>query len=152
MTAKEYLNQAYRLDQRITSKLAQVESLRSLAQRVTLAYDSEKVSHARNVTAMEDTIHRLMAAEQELNDTIDALVELKREVYATIQKVKSPEFQLLLEQRYLCYKSWSEIAACLNLEERYVYKVHGRALQAVEKNMEMVQKDMKRQYKTPAPV
>ena len=40
----------------------------------------------------------------------------------------------------------------MNLEERYVYKVHGRALQAVEKNMEMEKKDMKRQYKTPAPV
>ncbi len=31
MTAKEYLNQAYRLDQRINAKLEQVSSLNQLA-------------------------------------------------------------------------------------------------------------------------
>ena len=35
MTAKEYLGQAYRLDQRINSKLEQVGSLSDLATKVT---------------------------------------------------------------------------------------------------------------------
>ena len=39
MTAKEYLGQAYRLDQRINSKLQQVDSLRSLTQKITASYD-----------------------------------------------------------------------------------------------------------------
>ena len=39
MTATEYLGQAYRLDQRINSKLQQVESLRSLTRKVTASYD-----------------------------------------------------------------------------------------------------------------
>jgi hypothetical protein len=34
MTTKEYLSQAYRLDQRINSKLEQVESLNELATKV----------------------------------------------------------------------------------------------------------------------
>ena len=48
MTAKEYLGQAYRLDQRINSKLQQVESLRSLTRKVTASYDGETVFHTRN--------------------------------------------------------------------------------------------------------
>ena len=35
MTAKEYLGQAYRIDQRINSKMEQVAALRSLATKAT---------------------------------------------------------------------------------------------------------------------
>jgi hypothetical protein len=60
MTAKEYLNQACRLDQRINSKLEQVEALRSLTRKVTASYGGDKVSCSRNVTTLENTIVRLM--------------------------------------------------------------------------------------------
>jgi len=129
MTAKEYLNQTFRLDQRINSKLERVEVLRALAQKVTASYENEPVSHSRCVTSLENTIHRLMEAEDELSQAIDMLLEMG----TIIQKVQNLEYQLLLELRYLCFKSWSEIAVRMNLEERYVYKVHGRALQEVEK-------------------
>ena len=80
MTAKEYLGQAYRLDQRINSKLQQVDSLRSLTQKITASYDGEVVSHTRNVTSLQDTIIRLMEAEEELNRQIDELVDLKMDI------------------------------------------------------------------------
>lgn len=38
MTAKEYLSQAHRLDQRVNNKLLQIESLRSMAEKVTSSY------------------------------------------------------------------------------------------------------------------
>ena len=41
--------------------------------------------------------------------------------------------QLILEMRYLTYKSWREIAEALELDDRYVYKLHGLALRAFEK-------------------
>jgi hypothetical protein len=44
MTAKEYLGQAYRLDQRINSKLRYLESLKSLAMQVTTNFTQVKVS------------------------------------------------------------------------------------------------------------
>ena len=49
MTAKEYLSQAYRIDQRINAKLEQAERLRELSRRRTVAYGGERVSHSRNV-------------------------------------------------------------------------------------------------------
>lgn len=143
MTAKEYLSQAYRLDQRINSKLEQISKLRSLTRKVTASYDSEPVSHTRNVSSLEDTIIHLMEAENELNREIDTLVDLKRDIYSLIRSVAEPEYQLLLELRYLCFRSWSEIAVQMSLEDRYVYKVHGRALQAAEKEFaKRAEKDM----------
>ena len=91
MTAKEYLGQAYRLDQRINSKLQQVDSLRSLTQKITASYDGEVVSHTRNVTSLQDTIIRLMEAEEELNRQIDELVDLKMDMeWTTCAKVLLP--------------------------------------------------------------
>jgi len=128
MTAKEYLGQAYLLDKRINGKLEQVERLRSLTRKVTVTYGDAPVSHTRNVASLQDTIIRLMEAESELNEAIDALVDLKREIHKVIQGVRNPQHQLLLELRYLCFKDWDEISKELELEDRYVFKVHGRAL------------------------
>jgi hypothetical protein len=128
MTAKEYLGQAYLLDKRINSKLEQVEKLRSLTRKVTIAFGEAPVSHTRNTSSLQDTIIRLMEAEKELSEAIETLVDLKREIHRTLQGVTNPQYQLLLELRYLCFKDWDEISRELELEDRYVFKVHGRAL------------------------
>ena len=133
MTAKEYLGQAYRLDQRINSKLQQIESLRSLTQRVTVAYGGEVVSHTRNVTSMQDTIVRLMQAEEELNREIDRLVDLKAEIAGVISQVRNESYRLILEKRYLCFQTWAQIGADLHYTRRWLLTKHDRAMDVVEK-------------------
>lgn len=103
MTAKEYLGQAYRLDQRITSKLQQIDSLRSLTRKVTASYDGEVVSRTRNVHSLEDAIIRLMEAEEEINRQVDELIHLKIDIGETINKVRNESYRLILEKRYLCF-------------------------------------------------
>ena len=133
MNAKEYLGQAYRLDQRITSKLQQVESLRSLTERVTVAYGGEVVSHSRNLTSLQDTIVRLMEAEEELNQEIDKLVDLKIEISNIISEVRNESYRLILEKRYLCFLPWDQIAADLNISRRWVLIQHDRAVNVVDR-------------------
>ena len=133
MTAKEYLEQAYRLDQQINSKLQQVENLRSLTEHVTMVYGGEAVSHTRNVTSLQDTIVRLMEAEEELNHEIDRLIDLKAEIAQTIGQVHNDSYRLILEKRYLCYLPWEQIAADLNYTRRWVLTKHDRAVALIEK-------------------
>lgn len=135
MTAKEYLGQAYRLDQRINSKLQQVDSLRSLTQKITASYDGEVVSHTRNVTSLQDTIIRLMEAEEELNRQIDELVDLKMDIARLIDQVHNESFRLILEKRYLCFLQWDQIAAEMHYSRRWVLNKHGRAVEVVDKLM-----------------
>ena len=132
MTAKEYLGQAYRLDQRINSKMHQIESLRSLTQKVTASYDGEVVSHTRNVTSLQDAIIHLMEAEDELNRQIDELVDLKMEISRTISRVRNENYRLILEMRYLCFNTWEEIATTLHYTDRWLRKMHDRALDVVD--------------------
>ena len=135
MTAKEYLGQAYRLDQRINSKLQQVDSLRSLTQKITASYDGEVVSHTRNVTSLQDTIIRLMEAEEELNRQIDELVDLKMDIACLIDQVHNESFRLILEKRYLCFLQWDQIAAEMHYSRRWVLNKHDRAVEVVDKMM-----------------
>ena len=69
MTAKEYLGQAYRLDQRINSKLEQVMSLRDLATKATSTLSDVAPSGTRNVHRMEDIIVKIVDLENEIHKT-----------------------------------------------------------------------------------
>ena len=133
MTAKEFLGQAYRLDQRINSKLQQIDSLRGLTQKVTQSYDNEVVSRTRNVSSLEDAIIRLMEAEEELNRQIDQLVDTKIEIGKLIEKVHNESYRLLLEKRYLCFLAWDQIAAEMPYSRRWVLNKHERALEVADR-------------------
>lgn len=133
MTAKEYLGQAYRLDQRINSKLQQVESLRSLTQRVTASYDGEAVSHTRNVYSLQDAILHLMEAEEDLNRQIDELISLKVEIGKIIDQVRNESYRLILEKRYLCFLPWDQIAADMHYSRRWVLNRHEQAVAVVDR-------------------
>ncbi len=133
MTAKEYLSQAYRLDNRIDSKFEQLSALKDTAAKAVAVMSDTSVSHTRNVRSQQDTLCKIVDMERELDRDIDALVDLKRDITQLIKAVGNPQYQLILEMRYLTYKSWQEIVEILELDDRYVYKLHGLAIKEFEK-------------------
>ena len=132
MTAKEYLGQAYRLDQRINSKLEQVLSLRELTTKATATMSDMPGGGSRNVYKMQDIIGKIVDLENEINADIDKLVDLKREMVAVIKAVENPEYQTLLELRYLCFKTWEQIAVDMQYSTRNIYKLHDTAIGAIK--------------------
>lgn len=132
MSAKEYLSQAYRIDQRISAKLEQVERLRSLTRKVSPSYDREPVSHTRNVSSLEDAVLRLMEAEEKLNGEIDRFVDTKREIQQTIECVADADCRLLLELRYLCMNRWDSIIGQMEICRSTAFMLHKRALEMTE--------------------
>ena len=113
MAAKEYLSQAYRIDQRINAKLEQVIALRGLASKVTGTLSDMPRADSPNVCRMEDIILKIVDSENEINAEIDRLIDLKRELRTVISAVDQPEHQTLLELRYLCFKTWEQIAVAM---------------------------------------
>jgi len=131
MTAKEYLGQAYRLDQRINSKLEQVLSLRDLTKMATATMSDMPCSVSPFVYKMQDIIVKIVDLENEINADIDQLVDLKREMVGVIKAVENPEYQTLLELRYLCFKTWEQIAVNMDYGIDNVFKLHQKALKLV---------------------
>lgn len=64
---KEYLSQAFRIDQRIQSKMEQVASLNDLATRATATYSDMPGNETRNLHRMEDAILSIIELEAEIN-------------------------------------------------------------------------------------
>lgn len=131
MNAKEYLSQAYRIDQRINSKLEQVMSLRALLGKATGALSGAPKAATPNPHSMEDTICKMVDMEHEINADIDTLVDLKTEIMTCIKRVENPEYQTLLELRYLCFKPWEEIADQLGYTQRHMLRMHDLALESI---------------------
>ena len=132
MTAKEYLSQAFRLDQRINSKLEQVSRLRGMAVKATGSFQAERISGTSQHSPMESAVVKLIDLEYEINDDIDRLVDLKREMASLIERIPDPSYRVLLELRYLGCSRWEDIALKMGYDLRWVYRLHGRALKEAE--------------------
>lgn len=106
MTAREYLGQAYRLDQRINSKIEQVSSLNDLAKKCTSTVTGMPHNPNKGSDSMGDTIAKIVDLQEEIKRDIDALVDLKSEIYSAIRAIGNVECQTLLELRYLSFMRW----------------------------------------------
>lgn len=131
MTAKEYLSQAYRLDKRIDSKIEQLKSLDLLATKCTTTLSDMQKSQSISNSRLEDTVVKIVDLQEEINRDIDSLVDLKRDIVRTIKSVQNPEYQIILELRYLCFKTWEEIAVQMNCSIDNVFKIRKNALKSV---------------------
>lgn len=131
MNVKEYLEQAYRIDQRINSKLEQISSLRELATKATSTLSDSPRNPNKNIYSMENVIVKIVTLENEINHDIDILIDLKHEIVSLIKKIQNPEYQTLLELRYLCFKTWEQIAVIMGYNSKYVFRLHDNAIKSV---------------------
>jgi len=132
MTAKEYLSQAYRLDQRINSKLEQVASLNELATKCTHTITGMPRNLGHGTSTIAEVVTKIVDLQADINRDIDCLVDLKREIVGVIKAVDNTECQTLLELRYLCFKSWEQIAVDMGYNVRHVYRLHDVAVSLVK--------------------
>ena len=80
---------------------------------------------------VESCVMKIIEVQEGLQDDINALVELKKEIMATIHAVEDVELQTLLEKRYLCFLSWERIAVEMHYSIQHIYRMHETALDAV---------------------
>ena len=129
--AKKYLSQAFGLNQRIESKLGQIEDLHDLATKATVTYSDMPKSPNRDGSRMEDATIKIIDLENEINQDMMKLVELKKDIIRRIKAVESVELQTILELRYLSYMRWEEIAIELGYGIDNVFRLHRNALDEI---------------------
>jgi len=140
VNAKEYLQKAFRLDQRINSKLQQIESLNALAEKCTTTLTGMPHSQNSSTSAIADTVVKIVSLQVEINKDIDKLVDLKQEIMKLIKSVSNAEYQTLLEERYLCFLSWEQISVDMNYSIQYAFHMHKMALKDIEEILKVQSK------------
>ncbi len=132
MTVEEYLSQARLLDNRINAKIQQVASLNDLATSATATLSGMPHSPNRASSKMADAVVKIVDLQHEINDDIDRLVDLKREIMRLIKAIPNAEYQLILEKRYLCFMTWEQIAVDMGYSIQHVYRLRDKALKQVQ--------------------
>lgn len=129
MTPKEYLKQAYRLDHRINSDIAELGRLREMSTSISSPGLGEKVQTNRNTDApFVKCLERIYSLEEKINEEIDLLVNLKEEIRSVIDMVSNTDERMVLRYRYIHNYTWEQIGDVLGADSRTVRRWHGQAL------------------------
>ena len=132
MTVKEYLHQAYRLDQRINSNLEELAALREMASSISSPQLSERVQTSKQPDSpFVRNIEKIMSLEDKVNKEVNLLMELKDEIRAVIAAVPNTDERMVLRYRYVHNYTWERIGVELHADSRTVRRWHGKALQHV---------------------
>ena len=130
--AKEFLKQVELLDIRIRNKLIEQQQWRDIALGITANMEGERVQSSGAKSKMSDAVERCVDMEAEIDRLIDTLVDTKKSVIQTIEKLDSATEYNILHLRYIQYKSLQEIADQYGRDYGWVTTTHGRALKSVQ--------------------
>jgi len=130
MTAKQYLRQAYRLNELINSDLEELAQLRSLSESVPSPNLSGMPSSGTRNTepAFARYIDKIVDLEKIINDEIDRFVDLKKEIRCVINNVVDPNEKLVLRLRYIEFLKWEAVASSMDLSLKQIHRIHASAL------------------------
>lgn len=132
MTAKEWLKRGWKLDQEIAALERTKQATRERLMSVTAGYDGEPVQGTRDPHRYD----RLMELEEKINQRIDQLVAVKREIVDAIAQVPDSRYRTLLTERYLSFRTWEQIADYMSIDPRHATRLHGWALLSLEQIIE----------------
>lgn len=143
MKAKDYLYQVKKIDKMIDNKIAEKTQWEAIAMGTTASINGDRVQASGSQQKMEEKILKIIEIEEEINECIDRLIDTKKDVIATIEKLPATEYDLL-HKVYIGrmvfrngnhvneYMSLNEVADSKGKTYTWATTVHGRALKDVQ--------------------
>jgi DNA-directed RNA polymerase specialized sigma24 family protein len=131
--AQIFLEQPEKLDIQIRNKLIEKKQWHDIALGITANMDGERVRSSGAKSKMADAINKCVDMEAEIDSLVDELIDTKKNVIQTIERLDSPTEYNILHMRYIQYLSLQEIADHYDREYGWVTTTHGRALKSVQK-------------------
>lgn len=132
MTAKEYLSQGYRLEQRIKMLQEEIEELRLLSTTVSSPGFEEHYSASRNTDApFEKVLYKIMELEKRYGTMLYELLTFKAELLQVIEAVENKDHRMVLHYRYIDNHTWVEIGDLLGWDAKTIRRWHNKALSSV---------------------
>ena len=129
MTAKEYLNQARRLDQLIDINICELDYWQNLSRKISSSNFEQNYSSNRNIVPpFVKCLGKIDELQKEVNSDIDRLVDLREQIKLSIKSVRNPNERMVLQLRYINGQTWEAIAEELHADRSTVIRWHGKAL------------------------
>lgn len=132
MNAKQFLRQAYKLNELIESDKEELENLRSLSESISGDMTQERVQTSASSDKIVNIIAKIIDLENEIHDEIEQLIALKKQIRDVINKLENINEKLVLKYRYLMFFQWEEICDKMHYSPRQIHRFHDSALENIE--------------------
>ena len=134
ISAKEYLQQAIYLDDRINSHIREKEELRSMATSLSSPQMKEDVvqTSRSGEAPYVRSLEKMWEMEEQINTEIDKLVDLKRQIHEVISRVGNINEQMVLRYKYINNYTWRQIGAIMCKDRATVVRWRDNALGKVK--------------------
>lgn len=129
MTTREYLGQIRKYQLMVEAKLEERYRLQSLACRVTVPAEGERVKSSSDPDRLTNAVAKIIKCEEELDRAISKLIDKRKEIIARIDSMESQNSYSVLTYRYVQGLSDKEISVKLGITSLSgVRKIHKNAL------------------------
>ena len=125
----EYLKQAVTLDRKIKLDMDKITAMRATLQGRAISYESDGTKHTPNGNSIENALVKVIDYEIKLDEEINTLINLKKEIEGTINNLNNPNEVEVLTRRYILNEKWEDIAKKMYFDVGWVYKLHRKGLQ-----------------------
>lgn len=132
MNAKEYLEQYQLIESRVRILQNEVERIRTDAEGLHINLDGLPKGSGKN-DKMERLAILLGERETALATELSNLWSLRIGIVNSLNELGDHKHQTLLYARYIEGKTWETIAYEMNITWRHCYRIHGHALQNLDK-------------------
>ena len=132
LNAREYLEQYKFIEARVNILQAEVERLRTDAEGMSINLDGMPKGSGRG-SKFERLAIQLAECEARLQGELSDLWRLRIDIIENLNKLADHKHQTLLYGRYIEGKTWETIAYEMKITWRHCYRLHGHALQKLEK-------------------
>lgn len=133
-STKQYLRQAYRLNEIIDSHVRELEELRLLSTSLPVRDFSHQINQVANLSSdrISSIVGRIIDLENQIKREIDEFLELKQDIHDAIEGVENLDQKLVLRYRYIEFLTWEKIAERLHYSLRQIHRIHSAALENIK--------------------
>lgn len=132
MKAKDFLKQLKKLDKMIDNKMIEKQQWVAIATGTTSFSDGDRVQSSGSQQKMADAVGKYIDIEAEIDQCIDRLIDIKKDVISVIEQLNATEYDVL-HKVYVQYQTFDEVAVLYGKTYSWTTTVHGRALKNVQR-------------------
>lgn len=127
----KYLSRHIALNRRIDRLLEEKAKWWSLCLKTTPSL-SQVPGGGESGSPVERPMDKVLEIEAEINQEIDELQEVCRDIKSVLSQLEDDTLRLLMEYRYLDGLTWEQIAEKMNYSRQWITSLHGRALAQIK--------------------
>lgn len=134
MTGKEFLNSVLISWRTLECKLEHHQRLKNMATKITSTISGTPAVSDKSFSRVENAVASVLDNSDEVAEEVVEFFNRYQNAEKLISRVPALDERLILSYRYLSFNSWREIAQKMKVSLRHIHRLHGDALDILEKN------------------